>query len=318
MSLEDQFKRTLNEEKHASPEIVRMTERAMYEGKLSQVTNLAVTQQLEIKSLRDRVAELEGSKMKPNASVEVSAEVDSETAEHQRLVGMFMENQDTAGLLGYMEQRERVVAERAAKEASRDPLTLLPNRRSFTEDAGKRLIAVQEYDAYSQYLKAHPDEKDRRSDEPANPGEFSVIMLDLDHFKSINDTYGHAAGDEVLKQVANILRDKLRPTDEVARYGGEEFIVAFASNSPGARWVVAEKIRRAIALATITFEGKAMPVTASLGAAKWHPGERMVDVIQNADTALYEAKRSGRNRVVVDSLIEEQRADKEKGVVSGE
>ena len=130
----------------------------------------------------------------------------------------------------------------------------------------------------------------------------AILLLDIDHFKSINDTYGHAVGDEVLRLVANILRESVRSEDLVARFGGEEFIIAI--NAPGAAQAkgVAEHVRLLLADRPIEAAGHLIRVTASFGGDFAEPG-RFQDagrMIQTADRALYRAKSSGRDRVVFD------------------
>ncbi len=124
----------------------------------------------------------------------------------------------------------------------------------------------------------------------------SLIMFDLDHFKRINDTYGHNAGDEVLKTVADIVKDNIRVTDTFARVGGEEFtVLAPATGLEGAK-VVADKLRKSIESHAFETVGT---VTASLGVAEFERDEAIDALIKRADNALYEAKKHGRNRVVI-------------------
>lgn len=134
---------------------------------------------------------------------------------------------------------------------------------------------------------------------------FSVVMVDIDYFKKVNDTYGHQAGDYVLATVAQLLKGEVRETDIVGRYGGEEFIVILAnSDHEGAR-IFAERFRQRVELTPLVFDGKKIPVTVSLGTAtfmeKWKPGYNvetmMKELVHKADNALYFAKASGRNRV---------------------
>ena len=128
----------------------------------------------------------------------------------------------------------------------------------------------------------------------------AIILVDIDHFKRINDTFGHPAGDLVLQEVAEVLRESTRPEDLVARYGGEEFIVALPIGSLEQARDRAERIRTQLPSRDITVKGKGIRVTASLGLSYAPPG-RIHDVsplIATADEALYEAKRTGRNRVV--------------------
>jgi two-component system, cell cycle response regulator len=121
--------------------------------------------------------------------------------------------------------------------------------------------------------------------------DLSCLMIDIDHFKSINDTYGHATGDIVIREVAAVIKSKMRSIDFVARYGGEEFCALLPETDIGAALHIAERIRDAIEALDL---GDSRPrVTASLGAAAGVTD----DLVENADKALYEAKRRGRNRV---------------------
>jgi two-component system, cell cycle response regulator len=133
----------------------------------------------------------------------------------------------------------------------------------------------------------------------------AVLMLDVDHFKAINDNYGHDAGDAVLKDIAQVLRECTRSEDLVARYGGEEFVVALTVNAPDQATERAERIRAAIAsrrcASVCAGSGQAPRVTASIGLAFARPGRtrNTSALITAADHGLYQAKRSGRNRVVL-------------------
>ncbi|MDM7461620.1 MAG: GGDEF domain-containing protein [bacterium] len=123
----------------------------------------------------------------------------------------------------------------------------------------------------------------------------SLILMDVDHFKQYNDTYGHQAGDEVLRRVAQILKQSVRDGDFVARYGGEEFAVVLPRTDAENAVQVAERLREAIASAEWTLR----PITGSFGVASIRPDmETRREIIESADQALYEAKRGGRNRVV--------------------
>ncbi len=159
-----------------------------------------------------------------------------------------------------------------------DSLTGLLNRRRFDE------ILVEEWQRGA---------RDRKS--------LSLLIIDIDHFKAYNDTYGHLQGDEALKKVANVLaRTIRRPVDKVARYGGEEFVVILPDTEREGSWQVAEKMRRAIL--TLAVEHSASPtdqlLTISVGIATVIPllGKPAVNLVAQADSALYEAKEAGRNR----------------------
>jgi two-component system, cell cycle response regulator len=158
-----------------------------------------------------------------------------------------------------------------------DGLTGIANRRAFEEK-----IEAEVYHAL-------------RHDRP-----LSLVMFDLDHFKKVNDTYGHMAGDHVLKTVASIVRSRIRQGDVLARYGGEEFALLLRETPKGTAAQLAEEIRVAIANSEVTFEDRIIPVTVSMGVAEATPDLRTPhQLVKVADARLYDAKREGRNRVAV-------------------
>ena len=132
-------------------------------------------------------------------------------------------------------------------------------------------------------------------------GKLSVSLIDIDHFKSFNDTYGHAAGDHVLTVVANALAANLRPTDLVARFGGEEFVIIFPDTSLDQARIAAERVRAAVATEDLTMpDGTELPhVTISMGVSQFELGQSVPDFLKVADLAMYRAKQAGRNRVMV-------------------
>ena len=164
---------------------------------------------------------------------------------------------------------------RLTELAARDPLTGLANRRCFEDHLVR---------AFQHFQR--------------NGLAYSILMIDVDFFKQVNDTYGHAIGDQVLMQLANILSNSIRSTDLVARYGGEEFIVLLGpATSQEQAHIVAEKIRTSIAAESFPRVGE---ITISLGLAAANPkDEHQEDAVKRADTALYRAKQAGRNRVCV-------------------
>ncbi len=133
--------------------------------------------------------------------------------------------------------------------------------------------------------------------------DFSVLFFDLDHFKKINDTFGHDAGDFVLKEFTQLVRVHfLRPKDVFGRYGGEEFVVLLGNTAAAKAAEIAEKIRAAVHAHAFMYEGKRMPVTTSLGVAELNASmESPQTLLKDADKALYSAKQTGRNKVVVAS-----------------
>lgn len=129
-------------------------------------------------------------------------------------------------------------------------------------------------------------------------GEFSFIIFDLDHFKKVNDTYGHLAGDEVLCAVSKRIHSLLRTVDVLGRYGGEEFGIILPSTSLEGALVVAEKLRQAVAQEPVAFKDISIPVTTSIGVAEFKPDMPNYEhLIHCADLALYFGKENGRNRV---------------------
>lgn len=145
------------------------------------------------------------------------------------------------------------------------------------------------------YNRRHLDAEMRRMDATAHATEPALLMIDVDHFKRINDTHGHAAGDEVLRRVAAEIAARKRADDVLFRTGGEEFLLLLPATSTAQAAVLAEALRERIAL-SVLLPGER--VTASIGVAGHATGERLSELARRADAALYEAKRQGRNRVV--------------------
>jgi len=175
--------------------------------------------------------------------------------------------------------RKNIELERLNAEVQRlaitDSLTGLYNRRGFFE------------------LSQREVERAKRFGRP-----FSVIMLDIDHFKSINDTYGHEAGDQVLEKVTARLRDKLRTVDIVGRYGGEEFSILLPESEPAGALEAGERLRRCIADELIETSQGILKVTISLGLTTLTDNSKTLEeLLKFADQALYQAKEAGRNRV---------------------
>ena len=125
----------------------------------------------------------------------------------------------------------------------------------------------------------------------------SLLMFDIDHFKGINDNFGHLAGDYVLKELANVVKSRLRPDDILGRYGGEEFGVILPETGLDGAVAIGEELRKLVENHVFEFEGERMSVTVSSGAAQLQDGWDVMKFVKAADEKLYEAKRSGRNRV---------------------
>lgn len=170
----------------------------------------------------------------------------------------------------------------ARREASHDPLTGLANRRQ---------------------LDARLDAERARCLRHGEP--LSVLMCDLDHFKRVNDLFGHAAGDVVLAAAADALAGELRASDVGARYGGEEFVALLPETTPEQALAAAERVRRRIAALHIDVGDAVLTVTVSIGIASLEDGESGEALLARADAAMYRAKESGRNRCVFATPAEE-------------
>ena len=127
-----------------------------------------------------------------------------------------------------------------------------------------------------------------------------AMMIDIDFFKKVNDTYGHASGDEVLRKTASVIKELLRESDIPSRYGGEEFAVLLPYTHIDEAQIVGERLRKAVEASPINVDNKTINVTISMGLAEFRIEENGEELFQRADKALYEAKESGRNRVCID------------------
>ncbi|WP_176442461.1 GGDEF domain-containing protein [Noviherbaspirillum humi] len=127
-------------------------------------------------------------------------------------------------------------------------------------------------------------------------GDFCICLIDIDHFKAINDSFGHGIGDQVIREIACAMQSEVRKTDHVGRYGGEEFLMLLTSTSADAAQAFAERIRQRVAAARLPLL-EAKPVTISMGIAAFRPDETVAQAIARADEALYRAKWEGRNRI---------------------
>ena len=172
--------------------------------------------------------------------------------------------------------RNALLYRAATQSALRDPLT----------DTGNRI-------AMDQTLQREID-MSRRHLQP-----LSLLMLDIDHFKQINDTHGHSAGDDVLKAVAASIKGQLRNVDMVFRFGGEEFLILLSNTGREAAAMVGERLRFAAQAKDYLADGKLIELTVSLGCATLLPGESVESLLRRADSALYVAKREGRNRLAM-------------------
>ncbi|KQN52640.1 hypothetical protein ASE98_21185 [Pseudomonas sp. Leaf48] len=172
--------------------------------------------------------------------------------------------------------RNALLYRTATQSALRDPLT----------DIGNRIAMDQ--------TLLRETELSRRHLQP-----LSLLMLDIDHFKRINDSYGHGVGDDMLKAVAASIKHQLRNVDMVFRYGGEEFLILLSNTTRESAAMVGERLRFAIEAEHYLAEGNSIELTVSLGCSTLQPGESADSLLRRADSALYVAKREGRNRLAM-------------------
>ncbi|MEJ5057666.1 MULTISPECIES: GGDEF domain-containing protein [unclassified Pseudomonas] len=172
--------------------------------------------------------------------------------------------------------RNTLLYRAATQSALRDPLTDTGNRIAMDQTLTREI------------------ELSRRHLQP-----LSLLMLDIDHFKQINDTHGHSAGDDVLRAVAATIKSQLRNVDMVFRFGGEEFLILLSNTSREAAALVGERLRIAAQAEEYVADGRSIELTVSLGCSTLLPGESVESLLRRADNALYVAKREGRNRLAM-------------------
>lgn len=198
---------------------------------------------------------------------------------------MFLNLQVTAyGYLLMLNDRQRDAERRAA---ALDGLTQLPSRRTLMGHASEAMLQAAEAG-----------------------GPLGILVLDIDHFKKVNDMYGHLAGDAVIQRVAWVLRNQIRQDDFAARYGGEEFVVLLPGATPAVLMATAQRIADAVRSESVAVSGARVEVTVSLGGhvQRIHPELRWEELLSAADAALYEAKHDGRDRVVLSAVSRAQLA----------
>jgi diguanylate cyclase (GGDEF)-like protein len=171
--------------------------------------------------------------------------------------------------------QKRGEIESLRQQVDRDSMTQLNNHQRFKDLLDQEISRSERYNA-----------------------PLSVIITDIDHFKSVNDTFGHPAGDKVIKAVADRLKQGLRESDHIARYGGEEFAIILTETALNDALIVAERLRESIESLKIVYEDQDINVTMSFGLAAFPVGDSITreEIVKNADAALYRAKEQGRNR----------------------
>lgn len=216
-----------------------------------------------------------------NQEIEIIQQKNGDLKTYETRIIRFVEKDFRAHktLLIFHDVTERVALLQSVQELARtDPLSELFNRRHFFERINQELERFRRYGTV-----------------------FSLVMLDIDYFKTINDQCGHLAGDQVLTQVAEFCRQTMRTVDVLARYGGDEMIFLLPETGPQRALEAAERLREGVQRLEIMVNGEVMPVTISLGVTSLVPGEKisMEDLLSRVDRALYASKEQGRNRTTV-------------------
>lgn len=180
-----------------------------------------------------------------------------------------------ANVSGFIVQARRVERAFAAASSDLDTLTGIQNRHAMRRVLERRVQRIERTGACS-----------------------TIALIDLDHFKKVNDTYGHSAGDHVLRIAATRMLDGIRSYDQLFRYGGEEFLVLLDDADPETTYIILERLRKSLAATKIEIDdGTEITVTASFGSAEMCKGVTIEKTIERADEALYRAKKAGRNRI---------------------
>lgn len=244
---------------------------SMEEGKTRELLDTVATQSIEILN----IFEIDPGDIKPYSQMlqEANDELGKLNLSYEQLVLELKESKEKAEKFA---NELRNANDKLEKLAFRDGLTNLYNHRYFQEILAKEIARVERY--------GHP---------------LALLIFDIDHFKRVNDTHGHPAGDQVLVNMAQAISKAVRPSDIIARYGGEEFAVILPETNISGMKVFAERLRRCVAGLTTEAAGASIKVTISCGGAHYSPGDTVSpsSLINVADRALYMSKNNGRNRV---------------------
>jgi diguanylate cyclase len=227
---------------------------------------------------------------------------------HDRILGLAQRIRSTEDIASIIEAIDQALVETRALRGVEE----LTAARRKVEEAERNIESLRsELDQVKSLLHQDPltetlnrrgiDESFRReaSRSDRHGTSFSIALVDLDHFKALNDTFGHQTGDDALRHVAAVVRSTLRPNDSVGRYGGEEFLVMLPDTGTKESAAVMARVKRQLARQPLAEKTGPLNITFSAGVATRIRGETFDDVLARADAALYRAKRAGRNRVML-------------------
>lgn len=275
----EQFLQQLNERLSTAYALISHSQRSDSERRdADQRLNQAMRAQFSaIQQQVEQATELDQLKTRVSSSLDqiIAAMDQHQAAERSREVSLSEQLNALVERVRHMEQESAVAEQRIAEQrerALRDVLTQLPNREAYQQQL------AQEYARWQRYARP-----------------LSLVVCDIDHFKRINDEYGHLAGDKVLRIIAKGLAKRLRETDFVARYGGEEFVLLLPETDAGQAELKINAMREAIALSPFHFKEQPVSITLSFGISEFYPGDEPAVVFERADQALYAAKQGGRN-----------------------
>jgi len=240
------------------------------EDKISQLAN-----ETEEASTIDSLKIVVGQKLEA-LTLDIKFKEDLELSERESLANTLKEMQTR---INSLENETNNYKERLAEQrfkSLQDSLTKLPNRAAYDER-----IALE----YNTFKRSQHD--------------LCLVVVDIDHFKRVNDTFGHSAGDKTLQVLANALKKSVRVTDFISRFGGEEFVIIMPNSDLKQILGPLEKIRKTIKSIPFKFKDKNLRITISIGASQFKKEDSILEVFDRADSALYEAKNSGRDRIII-------------------
>lgn len=221
----------------------------------------------DINQLKDRVKSQIGNIRQALDSYQQNESSQQQLAQQLASLGEKIKTMETEA------EQNRNSLEKHRYKALHDPLTELPNREAYNERAA---LEVQRWQRYQRPL--------------------TIAIFDIDFFKKINDSFGHQAGDRVIKVIGRSIAKRLREADFFCRYGGEEFVALMPETDAGAAVQVLDKLREAIAKAAFNYKNQPLSISVSIGLTEFKPGDDLVSAFERADKALYLAKAKGRNR----------------------